>query len=186
MSQPQACFTSSPRFGAFICHQERRDPESQVRIFKFELTNDTSQYPLGRVVCPESGILGKDHPLVAFASQTIDLLSKLDKENRLEFLRRLIRMDSHNWEIGPKMPDDKQGECLADRGERLLQESTADIVRKPNGSLSMIMDYDMDLKGKSLTELLKQKKQIASKTPVTSPYNTSTSQTVMPQLQVTA
>jgi hypothetical protein len=180
MSQPQVRLTPSPRFGAFICHEERRDPESQVRIFKFELTNDTSRYPLGRAVCPESGIPGKDHPLVALASQTIDLLGKLDKESRLEFLRRMIRMDSKNWDIGPKMPNDQQGECLADRGERLLQESTADLVRNSNGSLSMIMDYDMDLKGKSLTELLKQKKSVPS------PNGSSAPQTTMPRLQITA
>ena len=172
MSQPQVRLT--PHFGVFICHEERRDPESQVRIFKFELTNDTSRYPLGRAVCPESGTPGKDHPLVALASQSIDLLGKLDKESRLEFLRRLIRMDSKNWDIGPKMPNDKQGECLADRGERLLQESTADIIRNPNGSLSMIMDYDMDLKGKSLTELLKQRKV------ATSPNDSGTLQIAMP------
>jgi len=181
ISQPQVSYKPTPRFGAFICHEERRDPESQVRIFKFELTNDTSRYPLGRVVCPESGIPGKDHPLVALASQTIDLLGKLDKESRLEFLRRMIRADSQNWDIGPKKPGDTKSECLSDRGERLLQESTADIIRNPNGSLSMIMDYDMDLKGKSLTELLKQQKQNAQQDPASANPPEAT-----PRLQVTA
>src|SRR6478609_5779021 len=102
ISQFQVSYKPTPRFGAFICHEERRDPESDVRIFKFELTNDTSQYPLGRVVCPESGPPGKDRPLVAMASQMIETIGQWDKEKRLEFLRRVIRADSKNWDIGPE------------------------------------------------------------------------------------
>jgi hypothetical protein len=149
---------AQPKFSSFICHEQRRDPETNVRLFKFELTNDTSQYPLGRVVCPESGLPGKDHPLVAFVSMLLPELAKLSKEERLEVMRKLIRFDSQNWEIGPSQPGDVKGECLADRKERLLQESTASLVKNPNKSLSLIMDYDLDQRGGNLTELLKQRK----------------------------
>jgi hypothetical protein len=146
-----------PRFSGLICHDLRRDPETGVRIFKYELTNDTSQYPLGRVVCPESGLPGNDRPLVAYASWLLPELAKLGKEDRLEAVRKLIRLDSINWQIGKNKPTDLKDECLAERGERLLQESTAAIQRHPNGSLSMIMDYDLDQQGGNLTERLAQK-----------------------------
>ena len=158
---------SAPRFGAFILHNDqcRRDPETGVRIFRFELTNDTSQYPLGRVVCPESGVPGTDDSAVALLSTCLPQLARLDKESRLEAMRNLIRLNSAYWQIGKNQPTDPAGERLADRGARLLQQSTATIQQNPNGSLSMIMDYDLDQRGISLTKLLQQQRQAVTSQP---------------------
>jgi hypothetical protein len=161
---------SSPRFSGFICHELRRDPETQRRIFLFELTNDTTRYPLGRVACPESGRPGRDHPLVAFASQILPNLAAVGKDDRLEIMRKLIRQDSANWDIGKNHPGDAQGENLSDRGERLLQQSTAELKRNPNGSLSLMMDYDYDQQGGNLGEYLKQKKASPSTQPAGNPF----------------
>lgn len=145
-------------FSALICNnpQLRRCPESGVRIFRYELTNDTSRYPLGLVNCPESGKPGSEHQAVALAAQSLPFLLKLSKSDRLAFVKNLIKLDSKNWQIGKNLPSDLKDEVLADRGERLMQQSTADIYQNPNGSLSMIMDYDLDLKGQSLTALMAQ------------------------------
>jgi hypothetical protein len=145
-----------PKFSGLICDAQRRDPETGVRIFKYELTNDTSRYPLGRVVCPQSGQPGNDRLLVAFVSAILPTLAKLDKEDRLDIVRNLIRMDSQNWQIGKNKPTDFKDEALRDRGNRLLQQSTADLCKNPNGSLSMIMDYDLDQRGGNLTQLLER------------------------------
>jgi hypothetical protein len=40
-----------------------------------------------------------------------------------------------------------------------LQQSTADIQQNPKGSLKMIMEYDLDLQGGSLTTLLGKQPQ---------------------------
>lgn len=150
------------QFSALICRnsQNRRDPETGVRIFRYELTNDISQYPIGRVVCPESGLPGNDDPAVALLSASLPQLAKLQNEDRLEVVRNLIRLNSSRWQIGKNKPDDLKGECLADRGARLLQQSTADIQVSPNGSQSMVMDYDLDLKGVSLTQLMAQQQKV--------------------------
>jgi hypothetical protein len=74
---PSVFFSSSaPHFSGLVCHQQRRDPEIGVRIFKYELTNDTSQYPLGKVICPESGNPGRDYQAVALASAILPQLAK--------------------------------------------------------------------------------------------------------------
>lgn len=146
------------KFSGLICHNTggRHDPENGSRIFRFELTNDTSLYPLGQVVCPESGLPGNSDPTVAFLSQCLPQLAMLNKENRLEVMRQLIRLNSGYWQIGKNLPTDVASERLSDRGMRLLQQSTADIQQNPNGTLSMIMDYDPDQRGISLTQMLKQ------------------------------
>jgi|GEM_PF-2095854 len=157
---------SKPRFSALICNTDnkpgeppRRCPETGVRIFKYELTNDTSKYPLGRVVCPDSGFPGKNHFLVAVASFCLPVFELIGKEWRLKVMRFLIRKDSKHWEIGPNKPGETQHEILANRGARLLQQSTADVFMKKNGTRVMVMDYDLDKKGKSLTEVMNQKSE---------------------------
>lgn len=167
-------FAITPKFSALVCNnlQNRRCPETGVRIFKYELTNDTSRFPLGRVVCPESGKPGLDHQAVAVLSACLPQLAKLTKQDRLEVIKKLIRLDSQNWQIGKNLATDTKDEVLADRGERLMQQSTADIQQNPNGSLSMIMDYDLDLKGQSLTALmaLQQSQAPVSYIPTTAAY----------------
>ena len=147
---------TQPKFSSLICNEQRRDPETGVRVFKYELTNDISQYPLGWVACPQSGKPGTNDPTVAFVAANLPVLAKLGKEDRLEMMRTLIRFNSRNWQIGKNKPTDFKDEVLADRGSRLLQQSTADIRQNLNGSLSMIMDYDLDQRGGSLTALLAQ------------------------------
>src|SRR5690242_18138207 len=82
---------SQPRFSAFICNTKGEPPErcskTGVRIFKFELTNDTSKYPLGQVVCPGSGFPGKNHFLVALASFCLPAFELISKEWRLKVMR---------------------------------------------------------------------------------------------------
>lgn len=148
----------TPKFSALVCHSQRRDPETGVRIFKYELTNDVTQYPLGRVICPESGKPGLDHPAVALISWMLPQLAKLGIEDRLEIVRKLIRLDSYNWQIGKNRPGDLRDEWLAARGQRLLQQSTADLFQNPNGSLKMVMDYNLDQRGGNLTALLQKQR----------------------------
>lgn len=147
---------AQPRFSALICHT-KPDPnhpgeplhcsQTDVRIFRFELTNDTSQYPLNRVVCPQAveteGINGTDDPWVGQLAAVLPQLTTRPVSERLEIIRNLIRAHSKFWQIGHNRPTDTQQECLADRGNHLLQQSTADIQYHPqNNTYSMNMDYD--------------------------------------------
>jgi hypothetical protein len=155
---------NTPKFSALICHTKEgadgqkpeRCEQTGVPIYIFELTNNPN-IPLGRVGCPD-GPPGVISPAVEKLSEELPKLAQLGKEERLEEVRKAIRADSGKWQL----PD---GENLAkSRGKRLLQKSTADIKQNPNGSLSMIMDYDF--RG-DLTESLKQ--QEAQNNPPQSP-----------------
>jgi hypothetical protein len=131
------------RFGALLCHHQNKQycPVSGVRLFTYELTND-SAYPLGLVSCPESGVKGKEHPMVAELAGQLPQLLTLSQEQRLMVMRQLIRQDAKHWHIGKTRYDDTHQECLADRGEHLLLDSTATITQHPNGSMRMIMAYE--------------------------------------------